>query len=384
MGKRSDHHRQHVQTISFPFALLDLHFSPNREELFVVATSIGTVIAGYFTPAGQRCGTIVPTDFSISMAANPIVVTTPNVPITSLAFATSSLDSPPVTLTAREPGMISSTAATSTDPHQETTAPISASSSLQKVMEDHRKPLEIIAVTMADGSVGILHLEAPLIRSVQPLAHPSMEAWVVAWSQDSEIPSLYTGGDDSALVRHRVRQNTADAFNIPPSQDMVFKRDIKIHGAGVTAIVPLGMDLLHRREVILTGSYDEYIRVLFVVHGSTKVEVAAEKRLGGGVWQLKPIERPEDPTTVAGYRFAVLASCMHAGCKILEVGCDINSQWEIEILAEFEDHESMNYASDFQVKPDGQRSYQENTYVSTSFYDKKLCVWKVEGDSTAV
>ncbi|KAL8821332.1 MAG: hypothetical protein Q9223_000597 [Gallowayella weberi] len=307
------------------------------------------------------------------MAANPIVVTTSDVPITSLAFA---LPSPPTTLTAQESEAIYSNAATPTAPHQERTASTSASASLQQTMEDHGKHPEIIAATLVDGSVRILDLEAPHNRSIQPLAH-SMEAWVVAWSQDSQIPSLYTGGDDSALVRHRIRQHAADDFDSSPYQDKLFERDIKTHGAGVTAIVPLWMDALHGREAILTGSYDEYVRLLFVVPGSTRVEIAAEKRLGGGVWRLKPIEWPEDYTAVAGYKFIVLASCMHAGCKILEIRRDANNQWGIEVLAEFTEHQSMNYASDFQVRPDERRSYQENIYVSASFYDKKLCIWKV-------
>ncbi|KAL8805615.1 MAG: hypothetical protein Q9182_001880 [Xanthomendoza sp. 2 TL-2023] len=245
------------------------------------------------------------------------------------------------------------------------------------------KHLGVIAATMVDGSVVILDLEAPQIRSIQPLAH-SMEAWVVAWSQDRGMPSLYTGGDDSALVRHRVRQHADDAFNILPYQGKLFERDIKVHGAGVTTIVPLWMDAHHGREAILTGSYDEYVRLLFLVHGSTRVEIAAEKRLGGGVWRLKPIEWPEDITAVSGCRFVVLASCMHAGCKIFEVRRDADNQWAIEVLAEFTDHQSMNYASDFQARPDGRRNFQENTYVSTSFYDRKLCIWKVEQDFVAI
>lgn len=68
---------------------------------------------------------------------------------------------------------------------------------------------------------------------------------------------------------------------------------------------------------------------------------------------------------------------MHAGAKILEIRRAEGGKWLIKIIAKFVEHESMNYASDGRCiyvggKVDG------FVAVSTSFYDKKLCVWRTK------
>lgn len=64
---------------------------------------------------------------------------------------------------------------------------------------------------------------------------------------------------------------------------------------------------------------------------------------------------------------------MHAGTRIVELRKDADGQWEIEVLSKFEEHKSMNYGSDVQPG-DGALK----TIVSTSFYDKLLCLWRYE------
>ena len=70
---------------------------------------------------------------------------------------------------------------------------------------------------------------------------------------------------------------------------------------------------------------------------------------------------------------------MHAGAKILEVRRAKGGQWLINVLAKFVQHESMNYASTGLPVYDA-KGVKGFIIVSTSFYDKKLCVWKVEVD----
>jgi len=64
---------------------------------------------------------------------------------------------------------------------------------------------------------------------------------------------------------------------------------------------------------------------------------------------------------------------MHAGARVVELRRDAEGQWRIEVLARFEEHKSMNYGSDVQPA-DG----RVKTIVSTSFYDKLLCLWRYE------
>lgn len=85
----------------------------------------------------------------------------------------------------------------------------------------------------------------------------------------------------------------------------------------------------------------------------------------------------------------ILASCMHAGSRMVRLSrsaddedgdssssssSSSSSKWSFEVLGMFEEHESMNYGSD--VQPGGVSNVK--TIVSTSFYDKLLCVWRFD------
>jgi diphthamide biosynthesis protein 7 len=109
--------------------------------------------------------------------------------------------------------------------------------------------------------------------------------------------------------------------------------------------------------------------------------------LGGGVWRLQLV-RTECVSLEGGeeWKFLVLASCMHAGTRVVRVTRKLGhggegSVWGIDVLAEFTEHESMNYASDV-WKPEGGYDLQgkemsELLFVSSSFYDRRLCLWRV-------
>ena len=63
---------------------------------------------------------------------------------------------------------------------------------------------------------------------------------------------------------------------------------------------------------------------------------------------------------------------MHAGTRIVRLQCrqESSEDWGFDVLAKFEEHRSMNYGSD--VQPG---SGTKKRFVSTSFYDKLLCLW---------
>ena len=124
----------------------------------------------------------------------------------------------------------------------------------------------------------------------------------------------------------------------------------------------------------------------------TRNQVLAETNLEGGVWRLKVIRHDIETRS-----WIVLASCMHAGSRVVRVsqmtlqnGEEIG-EWEIEVLARFEEHKSMNYGSDVQPllssvaesgsgnKGDGdsEKEGQVQTVVSTSFYDRLMCLWRI-------
>jgi len=238
-----------------------------------------------------------------------------------------------------------------------------------------------ISVSLSNGDVAIIALSNNFQSHQivwQSNVHP-LEAWTVAYSPQfrEDLPCfLYSGGDDSTLsIRKPVRRDTN------PSYDPV-ARDLKSHGAGVTAILPLPIAQNIDGNLLLTGSYDEYLRVYDTVN---RPHLLAEEKLGGGVWRLKLMSFSESCKPSAGgnatsseVRVTVLASCMHAGVRVLRATRDAEGRWSIKVLAKFEEHESMNYASDVQPisrTADGDET-DEITCLSTSFYDRKLCVWK--------
>ena len=78
--------------------------------------------------------------------------------------------------------------------------------------------------------------------------------------------------------------------------------------------------------------------------------------------------------------YTLLASCMHAGSRIVRLespgsSAESSGEWAFSVLAKFEEHKSMNYGSD--VQPVGRgREGGQRTIVSTSFYDRLMCVWQ--------
>ena len=81
-----------------------------------------------------------------------------------------------------------------------------------------------------------------------------------------------------------------------------------------------------------------------------------------------------DETLTVNCRYTILASCMHAGARIVRIQADDEGNWSIEVLAKFEEHKSMNYGSDAQPEASGYSG--PRIIVSTSFYDKLLCLWR--------
>jgi len=135
----------------------------------------------------------------------------------------------------------------------------------------------------------------------------------------------------------------------------------------VTAILPLSESL------VVTGSYDDHLRILQTNQGG-RPQILAEQNLGGGVWRIKIIE---GRTVASGdlERIILLVSCMYAGARVVELAQEVDAEqstWKIRVLAAFDEHKSMNYGSDFQPGS----STGQKTIVSTSFYDRLLCVWQ--------
>lgn len=257
----------------------------------------------------------------------------------------------------------------------------------------------LLAITTSDYRVHILHVDAAWNVSEarsEPIMTHTLEAWTVAFSsspprkpslamEDSSIKNLevfpiYSGGDDSKLLVTYCEYNPA---RVGGDDDDLIETPypavtVKGHGAGVTAILPLGTLLSEGSSIVVTGSYDDHIRVYSIndriqdmpPHGS---RLLAEQNLQGGVWRLKLVKLE---TSKQQWTAIILASCMHAGSRVLQVaGNTVTGLCEIKVLGRFEEHKSMNYGSDFQP---GSETGGKLRCVSTSFYDRLLCLWDYE------
>lgn len=234
----------------------------------------------------------------------------------------------------------------------------------------------VIAVTTSHGAARLLHLDQDWkIRGFTDLdICNSLEAWSVAWSPlDGDGPhiSIYCGGDDSSL-RYTLCSDRLDM----PFRPATAKGH---HGAGVTAILPLALHAADGGRLVVTGSYDDHLRLLAIhdldkTHGAKRVRLVCETNLGGGVWRLGLVDtRVRDD---GSRRVRILASCMHAGARLVEMTSKTDGlHWSCTILSRFDEHKSMNYASDCVAALDGGGIL----CVSTSFYDKLLCLWEHRG-----
>jgi len=83
---------------------------------------------------------------------------------------------------------------------------------------------------------------------------------------------------------------------------------------------------------------------------------------------------PSDTYVALLRSILILASCMHAGARVVRLREGQDGAWSFEVLARFEEHRSMNYGSD--VQPSRDRVVR--TVASTSFYDKLLCLWRFD------
>ncbi|CAG8300616.1 unnamed protein product [Penicillium salamii] len=330
-----------IQRIDVPYAVFDLHFHPRQKNLFAIASSVGSVSLFQVNASDPS------TSPSITQLWTKQVHEDPSIPALFLAWAPQ--DWFP------------------------------------------RSPADGFAVTFSDSRTSVFGTEGDLCDLVEWgtfEAKQMIEVWFVALASftgadaKSQIPFMFTGNDFGSLHTRRFGADLDDPDDhLAP---MLLEHDDRArhHTAGVTAILPLSDSLVDDAPVLLTGCYDEGLRVY---HATRRGEVLAEQCLDGGVWRLQMLETRRimdaGDTAVVETRFLVLASCMHAGSRVVRVSCKENGgtgDWDIEVLAKFTEHESMNYASGVWNGVDGESEKSEILVVSSSFYDRRLCVWTAD------
>lgn len=260
----------------------------------------------------------------------------------------------------------------------------------------HPNDKGLLAVSLSTGSIAILKLcfsddPNPVITVEKKLTlhdHNGMSAWTVAFGQpgqflgkrDNNDFTLWSGGDDSTICFSTIHAN--EHTGLIDLQAVTRLPSIRgLHGAGVTAILPLPVTA-HKMEynLLLTGSYDDHVRVV----NSVGPRVLTQLHLGDGVWNLRLLTNLTRPNA-KHMRLLVLASCLEAGAKLLEVKRISDEEWTIRVLAKFAEHQSLVYRCDGQMGEQSRRLglHRKPLYkcVSVSFYDKRLCLWCFEDEA---
>lgn len=189
----------------------------------------------------------------------------------------------------------------------------------------HPRQWDIIGVTLSDGRVCICQSNEgdpwsqATVLSLHTIITHSLEAWTLAFSSSSTSPiEIISGGDDLLLQRASISCET--------HEHALLWQDRRIHQAGVTAILAL------TSELIVTGSYDDHIRLISAPSQKPRT-VLADEDLGGGVWRLKalpPQIADAEPSAdaaistlpTAGFPKYVSISCLLHPPRCINGSCD--------------------------------------------------------------
>ncbi|XP_073828088.1 diphthine methyltransferase [Musca autumnalis] len=213
--------------------------------------------------------------------------------------------------------------------------------------QSNESSLQQILASDSKGNISLLSRSNERNMEILKSWHAhNFEAWICAFDKWDKN-RIYSGGDDMLLNVYDLRSESRIMLN-------------KSHTAGVTCL------LSHpkREHILLTGSYDENLRIFDTRAMKGPLN---EINLQGGIWRIKPDPRDYN---------LMLCACMYHNFSIVDMG-DGNASPPPSLVGEFVEHKSICYGADWGL------NFEEGDdvlYMATcSFYDHKLCVASVSG-----
>ncbi|KAJ6810300.1 diphthine methyltransferase [Iris pallida] len=202
---------------------------------------------------------------------------------------------------------------------------------------------------LSDGSISTVAVREDQLQTSQLWMAHEYEVWCTVF--DTYQPHLlYSGSDDCRF----------SCWDLRESPSMPVFQNAKSHKMGVCCIAQNPVN----SNILLTGSYDEFLRV-WDLRSMSKPVNSYSLCLGGGVWRVKYHPYRED---------LVLAACMHNGFAVVRIG-----EEETMVVESYEKHGSLAYGADWQRGDCVEDGSERGRLVATcSFYDRLIRVWEPE------
>jgi diphthamide biosynthesis protein 7 len=187
-----------------------------------------------------------------------------------------------------------------------------------------------LSLRREDPALSLHSLKVPYVGEEPQYAYCCV--WASApGGLSNDFSGVFSGGDDSKL-RTSILGTSREA-----NDNFNYKLPITLsgHDAAVISILPL--PCADKKWILLTGSYDNKVRILTMDWDSqTKqksIDVSAILDVGGGAYRLEFIhDCASQPAQNINPRFQVLATCMEAGVKILDIQRK-EDVWSMNVIA---------------------------------------------------
>ncbi|RCV34455.1 hypothetical protein SETIT_7G160800v2 [Setaria italica] len=213
---------------------------------------------------------------------------------------------------------------------------------------DWNQTAESLSVGLSDGSLSVVSVREDRLEISEQWAAHQFEVWTCYFDR-TRPHLLYSGSDDCCFSSWDLRESPSN---------IVFQNK-KSHNMGVCCFAQNPFD----GNMLLTGSYDEFLRV-WDMRLMAKPVNEKSINLGGGVWRMKYHPSIAD---------VVLAACMHNGFAIVKVGSG-----DATVMETYCKHESLAYGADWQKNEEAEQNGNSSVVATCSFYDRLIRVWQPE------
>lgn len=243
-----------------------------------------------------------------------------------------------------------------------------------------------------------------------------LEAWTVLPilhnSGSSQDLLVVSGGDDSQLMVSSLAMPASSAsawrsklgeLDLDTLTPIKLVTDTRTHEAGIVSLellddFPYGDSLISapadaRGYLILTGSYDEHIRLFRLSPPTSAISrwscrLLDEYRLPGSVWRIQLLDSycHSTPTSAVSKDYVLLIAGHTAGAFVVRLSSmraattdveQLKFAWTIE--RSFTEHESLVYVALGKKRDKASTSDPGSMawdMISASFYDKRMCQWE--------